>query len=237
MSRGLAALCAPLLLAAAFGQSSASIATFHVEGTIDSMTNGHAPHVEVSFAGEHTKQTVVVDDKGHYQVDLPVGVYTMTAVFPPVGAQHDSGLTKYVRSFQVTSTAEIKLNGVLYGQYSCDGVFSSETEDSREVYKDACGGDDEFIPPSKNGVPLRLEIHYVTRKRTNGFVYESNSVVRRPVLVTYNLFALQADTVVYDPTNGTLRASGQVLIDDQSGETHTKSASFKLEDGNAHPVP
>lgn len=232
MSRCVAALCAPLLLATAFGQSSASIPTFHVEGTIDRMTNGPAPHVEVSFAGEYTKQTVVVDDKGHYQIDLPVGVYTMTAVFPGVDA-----LSKYVRSFQVTSPAEIKLNGVLYGQYSCDGAFSSETEDSREAYKDACGGDDEFIPPSKNGLPLRLEIHYVTRKRTNGFVYESNSVVRRPVLVTYNLFALQADTVVYDPTNGTLRASGQVLIDDQSGETHAQSASFKFEDGNARRIP
>jgi hypothetical protein len=237
MSRCLAALCSPLLLATAFGQSSASIPTFHIEGTIDSITNGQAPHVEVYFAGEHTKQTVVVDDKGHYQIDLPVGVYTMTAVFPPVGAQHDSQLTKYVRSFQVTSPTDVKLNGVLYGQYSCDGAFSSETEDSREAYKDACGGNDAFIPPSKNGVPLRLEIHYVTRKRWNGFVYESNSIIRRPVLVTYNLFALQADKVVYDPTNGTLRASGQVLIDDQSGETHTQSASFMFKDGKARRIP
>src|SRR3954468_21863622 len=101
MPRCLAALCAPLLLATAFGQSSSSIATFHVEGIIESISNGADPHVEVSFAGEHISRTVVVDDKGYYQIDLPVGAYTMTAVFPPLGAQRDSGLTKYVRFFQV----------------------------------------------------------------------------------------------------------------------------------------
>jgi hypothetical protein len=237
MPRCLAALCAPLLLATAFGQSSAAIVTFHVEGIIEPVSNGSHPHVEVSFAGEHVSRTVVVDDKGYYQIDLPVGAYTMTAVFPPLGGRRDSVLTKYVRFFQVTSPGSIKLNGVLYGIYSCDGAFNTDTEEGQEAYKDACGGEDAFLPPSKDRVPLRLLIRYVTRARSRGFTYGSYAAIPRPVLVTYNLFALQADTVVYDPTNGTLRSSGHVLIDDQSGQTQTQSATFKIENGNVRRIP
>jgi hypothetical protein len=237
MPRCLAALCAPLLLATALGQSSASIATFHVEGIIEPIWNGPHSHVEVSFVGEHVGRTVVVDEKGYYQIDLPVGAYTMTAVLPPLGAQRDSVLTKYVRSFQVTSPGPIKLNGVLYGIYSCDGVFNADTEEGRDVYKDTCGGEDAFLPPSKDHVPLRLLIRYVTRTRSKGFVYASYAAIPRPVLVTYNLFALQADTVVYDPTNGTLSASGHVLIDDQSGQAQAQSATFKIENGNVRRIP
>jgi hypothetical protein len=237
MPRCLAALCAPLLLATTFGQSSASIPTFHVEGIIEPIWDETHPHVEVSFVGEHVNRTVVVDDKGYYQINLPVGAYTMTAVFPLLGAQRHSVLTKHVRFFQVTSPGSIKLNGVLYGIYSCDGVFNTDTEEGQEVYKDSCGGEDAFRPPSKDRAPLRLLVNYVTRTRSNGFVYASDAAIHRPVLVTYNLFALQADTVVYDPTTSILSASGRVLIDDQSGQSQTQSARFKIENGDVRRLP
>src|SRR5579863_5188492 len=144
MHRVLVFSCALMLPRMIFGQSESHVApppTFRVQGTIDSITNGAIPHVEVSFVSDNTSLTVVVDDKGFYQTDLPVGTYSMTAAFPSLGPNHTSGLTNYVRFFQVPSPTTITLNGSLFGAYSCDGVWVGKDEkEQQEIYKDSCGG-------------------------------------------------------------------------------------------------
>jgi len=235
MYRILALACAIILTGIASGQSDkpvAPLATFHVEGTIDDPVNAVIPHVEVRFVGDSADKTVVADDKGFYQTDLPAGTYTMTAAFPPSGPNHISLLTKYVRFFRVQSAMTITLNGTLYGIYSCDGVWGGK--DAEEVYKDDCGGEDSFPFPSRDGAPFRLEIHYVRRERGEKRVsYSSTTVVQRPVLVAYNLFALQAESVDYNATDGTIRAYGHVIFEDPSGQVNVGSAGFKFNDGKA----
>jgi hypothetical protein len=159
----------------------------------------------------------------------------MTAAFPPFRPNHISALTRYVRFFQVSSPTTITLDGSLYGTYSCDGVWNGKDEkDQLEMFKDSCGGEDSFPLPSNEGVPFRLDIQYVRRERTEALVsYSSKSLVRRPVLVAYNLFALQADSVDYDRKGRTIRAYGNVTIEDQSGQTHEPSAAFKFDNGKA----
>jgi hypothetical protein len=238
VNRFFAISCAVMLSGMAFGQSGsedAPVPTFHVQGTINSITNGAVPYVEVSFVGDNANRTVAVNEKGFYQMDLPVGTYTMTAAFPPFGPSHVSLLTKYVRFFQVPSPTTITLNGSLYGTYSCDGVWLGKDEKEQlELYKDSCGGDDSFPFPSKDGVALRLDVQYVQRERSGKLVsYSSNNFVRRPVLVMYNLFALQADSINYDGKDRTIRASGNVIFEDSSGQTHVDSAGFKFNDGKA----
>jgi hypothetical protein len=238
MYRTLTLLCAIALSGIASGQrgkTAAPTGTFHVEGTIDDPLNAVIPHVEVHFVGDNADRTVIADDKGFYQTDLPVGTYTMTAAFPPSGPNHISLLTKYGRFFRVSSPMTVTLNGTLYAIYSCDGVWGGK--DADEVYKDDCGGEDSFTFPSKDGVPFRLEIHYVRRERGDPLVsYSSTTVVQRPVLVAYNLFALQADSVDYNATDGTMRAYGHVIFEDQSGQVRAGSAAFKFNDGKATRV-
>ena len=60
-------------------------------------------------------------------------------------------------------------------------------------------------------------------------VYGNNPAVRRPILVTYNLFALQAESVSYDERNRAIQANGHVVIEDQFGRTQAESAAFKIE--------
>jgi hypothetical protein len=235
MYRALALAFAIVLTGIASGQSDKPVAphvTFHVEGTIDSPANAVIPHVEVHFVGDNADRTVIVDDKGFYQADLPIGTYTMTATFPPSGPNHISLLTEYVRFFRVQSPRTVTLNGTLYGIYFCDGVWGGK--DAEEVYKDDCGGEDSFPLPLRDGVPLRLEINYVRRERGEKLVsYSSTSIVQRPVLVAYNLFALQADSVDYNATDGTIRAYGHVTFEGPSGHANAGSAGFKVNDGKA----
>lgn len=233
--RALIVICALLLFGIAFGQSDnrdAPRQTFHVQGTIHDPSNAVIPHVEVHFVGDNANQTVTADERGFYQLDLPVGSYTMTAALPPSGPNHVSLATKYVRFFQAPSPRTITLNGSLYPIYSCDGVWGGT--DAEELLKDSCGGEDSFSFPSEDGVPLRLDIRYVRRERKRDLVsYRTGTAVKRPVLVAYNLFALQADSVDYSRTDGTLRAYGQVVIEDQSGQASASSAAFKFDNGKA----
>ena len=235
MNRNLAIFCILLFPAIALGQTHSSRPTFHVQGTIDDIRNDVVPHVQVHFVGDNEDRTLVTDDKGFYQTDLPLGIYTMTAASPPVGPNHAFLFTKYIRFFQVLSPSTITLNGSLYPTYACDGVWGGK--EPEEAYKDSCGGEDSFPLPSKDGVPLRLDIRYVQRQRGETLVsYSSNTVVSRPVLVAYNLFALQADSVDYNRAEGTIRAYGHVIFEDQSGPSRAASASFKLADGKATRV-
>src|SRR6266446_131837 len=124
VNRTFTLLCAIALSGIASGQSNKTATptrTFHVEGTIDDPLDAVIPHVEVHFVGYNADRTVIADDKGFYQTDLPVGTYTMTAAFPLSGPNHISLLTKYVRFFRVPSPMTVTFNGTLYGIYSCDG--------------------------------------------------------------------------------------------------------------------
>ncbi len=238
VNRVLSFICLVALSGLAAGQSDKSAPTtiFHIKGTMEGPVSEVIPHVEVHFAGTNVDRTITVDDKGSYETNLPFGTYTMTAEVPPLGPNHISFFTKYVRFFRVMSPTTITLNGTLDLTYFCDGVWAGE--DAEEAYKDSCGGEDSFAFPSGDGTPFRLEVRYPRRQRKQkSFSYSRSPVVKNPVRVAYNLFCLQADSVDYNAIDDTIRAYGNVLFEDQSGQARDSSAAFKFIDGIALRIP
>src|SRR5882672_4623814 len=77
--------------------------TFHVQGTISGpAADSRVPGTEIHFQSDQGSRIVFADNKGFYQADLPVGLYTMTAQRPSGSVAHES-LVKYVRPvFRVT---------------------------------------------------------------------------------------------------------------------------------------
>lgn len=261
------ASCAPLLGQRASPTPQSTI--FHVEGTItspwESLLHGalvpreklifHGeqpittattdeyvvlPRTEVTFHGDHETKTLVVDQKGFYSADLPVGVYKMIAEGPTIWPQ---ALTTYVRLFRVTSPTTIILNGALYmARTSCDAMVGGDTEEQKmEAWKNVCGGEDSFTVPSKDGTPFQIYIRYPQRQNTDrGCLYTSSKIAEPgvPVFVAYNLFSLEADKVFYDVKNRTIAATGNVVVADGSGTTrHADSLGFRIEDGQVVPLP
>jgi len=219
---------------------------FHGEQPITTVTTDEkdsyvvVPRTEVTFQGEHETKTVVVDDKGSYNADLPVGVYKMVAQGPTIWPQ---ALTEYTRLFRVASPTTVILSGALYmARMNCDAVVGGETEQQKtEAWKNTCGGEDSFPVPSTDGAPLQLYIQYPQRQPSDrGYLYTSNKITEPdvPVFVAYNLFSLEADKVVYDVKNRTIAASGNVVTADGLGKTqHADSIRFKIENGQAVPLP
>jgi hypothetical protein len=236
-------LCADLI--AQTPPPNVSTPTFHVKGTmrLDSYPLSAIPAAEVTLQGTHVVKTLTVDNEGFYEADLPLGFYTMTAEVPKIGPNHLSFFTKYIRQFRVTSPTTVSLNGTLYkARMTCDIVFRDEMteEERRDVGKDACGGEDSFPAPSKDGTPLQLYVRYPQREPTgSGYVYTTDSFGQTdsPVFVAYNLFSLEADKVIYDVKNRTIEATGNVVVGNASGMTRrADSMTFKIEDGNARSI-
>jgi hypothetical protein len=218
---------------------------FHGEQPITTVTTDEkdsyvvVPRTEVTFQGEHETKTVVVDDKGFYSANLPVGIYKMIARGPTIWPQ---ALTEYTRLFRVASPTTVIFSGALYmARMNCDAVVGGETEQQKtEAWKNICGGEDSFTVPPKDSALLQLYIQYPQRQPSDrGYLYTSNKITEPdvPVFVAYNLFSLEANSVVYDVKTRTIAASGNVVVADGSGTTrHADSLGFRIEDGQVIPL-
>jgi len=252
----MAMVLAMLSCAPSFGQSADPLdhrQTFHVHGTVSRTDDGSfVPGVRVEFEGEKTNKTVSPDQKGRYEAELPVGLYTMTV--QPLSP----ALLIYKRPlFRVATSTNIVFDVFLdaYEKRTCEitNPPPGNQISDRDRVKNACGGLDMFPLPSEDGA-FQLLIRFGNRKPTDsGYVYsapvdlsalpEPSYVYRNgrnpptlgpPVFVAYNLFTLRADHVIYDERNRTLRAKGNVVVAQADGATQrADSMIFKLENGQA----
>ena len=239
-----------LACTALFGQSAPPVTspqTFHIQGEIRYYNNSPTPGAGVTFEGDNISKTVSADKNGFYETDLPVGIYTMTAL--DLSKLH----YKYVRPpFRVGSSTNVTLNVTFYAGLSCD--LKSPTEE--EVRND-CEGVDLFPIPSKDNVPFQLSIQCSSRRPIDrGCEYSGLKTSLRPigrgdkysslktpadlkirVFVAYNLFTLQADDVVYDVSGRVLKATGNVVVENADGATQrADSITLKIENGQATPL-
>jgi hypothetical protein len=207
-------------------------ATFHVTGTITYSEGGvfaaaAVAEAKVIFHSVQFDKTTIANIAGVYEADLPLGDYTMSARGRMVR-------TYQKMHFSATSPTTLTVNGRVYPmQMSCDMVAGLE---ERKAF---CGGEDFFPVPSGGEKPFQLDIQYGKREIADqGYVYGVGGG-GTPVFVEYNLFALHADQVVYDKKNQTIKASGNVVLLDESGHDKTRadSMTFKIASGKVSPLP
>ena len=205
--------------------------TLRIHGTVTTAVHpGHnVQGAKVTFTGQNTKKATTTDERGFYEVDLSVGVYTMT-VDPP-----DDDLQRYQRPlFRVASATNLILNVELAPQVFCEpgapqpGHVPADYSPCREV--------DLFSVPSEDGIPFSVLIRCFARWKTDrGYVYGG---VSNPVFVAYNLFTLRADHVTYDVQAKTLQATGHVVVANPDGTVQrAESMAFRIENGQASPLP
>jgi hypothetical protein len=232
--------------------------TSHIHGTVRSTIDDSAvAGVKVTFEAEKGSKIVSTDRRGIYEADLPVGLYTMT-VRPLSPA-----LLTYERPlFRVAPSTNIVFDVSLdaYEKRTCEitNPPPGNQISDQDRYKNACGGSDVLSLPSENGAAFQLLIRFGTRKPTDtGYVYsapvdfsvipEPSYVYRSgrnpptlgsPVFVAYNLFTLRAEHVTYDEKGQTIHASGKVVVVNEKGEKRrADSMTFRVENGEATPLP
>ena len=232
-------LTALLLCASAFGQS-ATLAnqTFHVRGTIMDQSGAVIPKAKVAFQNTQFDKTVTTNERGVYEVDLPFGEYTMTAQVV--------GFKPYRRPlFRVTQTETIAFDFTLPVQPTCDltvvrtdgGTVTHEDWEAAKMQ--FCLHEDSFPVSSSDGVPFQVWIRYVTHTVSGDTHFYTGEKTPNddPVIVTYNLFSLQADEVTYDAKSRTIKAIGNVVSADEAGMTQrVDTMDIKFDNGQATVV-
>ena len=182
------------------------VITVHIRGTITGLNVSLAP-IEVIFRNETLSKTVVSNTEGFYEVDLPLGDYLMTAQQGPPGSRkwHERPL------FRVTSRKTIVLDIHFGGPHQ-----------------------QFFSLPSAGGTPFKLAVQFneywwgLTGTHGYNVGYHGGD----PVLVEYNLCTLQANQVIYHKRQRTIEATGNVMIDDGSGQLqHSEYALLGIENG------
>jgi len=226
-----------LLFETAFGQ--AGIPSFHVRGVITDQSGAVIPRATVTFQNKQLDKSVTTNERGVYETELPFGNYTMTAEV--------SGFRPYRRPlFRVASSETITFDLTLPVQSTCDLTVVSNDGgtptpgDLKAAEKEFCLREDSFPTPSRDGVPYQVLIRYGNHNASGDtYSYTGEKAPNHdPVFVAYNLFSLQAETVVYDAKDRTLRATGNVVVADQSGVTQrAEYTAVKVENGSAVPIP
>jgi len=248
-----------------FGQSAVPVdrtRTCHIHGTIRIYTGSAVSNVTVTFKGEKFGKTVFSDDGGSYDVDLPAGLYTMSAY------NSNRFMEEFRRPlFRVGSSTSLTLNVTLEPVGgSCDLVGPvGGPPPNADTARSACGGWDSFSVPSADGAAFEVLIQFGSWQPTDhGDAYSIREPltgieipplgqkipddwpahgkrvvfgVEIPVFVAYNLFTLRAKRVVYDVQSRTLEATGNVVAINADGSpTRADSMKFRIENGQAIPL-
>jgi hypothetical protein len=250
-SASMTMLMALLACAVLLGQSVSHVTqlqTFHIDGTIQDYNGAPASGAEVTFQGDKVGKTVKADESGFYEAVLPVGLYTMSTLYTtnplnpslPLALQKAPRSTKNYRRplFRVPSPTKVTLNVTFVADLPCDFGFTVGHIPTADELEHACGGTELFSIPSDDNTPFQLSIRYRARRRDDGgFDYWGDNISHVPVLLAYNLFTMVADKVVYSEKNGTLEATGNVVVESSDGTAqHGDSMIFKIENGKATPL-
>jgi hypothetical protein len=213
-----------------FGQDAPArtlAATFHVEGTIKDPVGALIQGATITFQSQKLSRTVSTNNVGFYEAVLPLGDYTMTA--------QSRGFQSYHRPlFRVASPLNVHFEIVLLVGTAVDRVYVGT---GAETYS----GKESFSVPSKEGVPFQLYIRYGVWRSPTGktidYRGDKTGDYDDPVFVAYNLFSLQAERVIYDVKEHTIKATGNVVVVDESGKTQrVDGINFKFDNGRAAAV-
>jgi hypothetical protein len=211
------------------------IPTFHIKGVIADASGGVVPGIKIWFHSKLLDKTVTANSAGACEADLTLGDYSMLA--------RSRFLMMHRMQFRATSPTTLIVKGVAYPmRLTCDLAWGPNKEQNEEMAKAWCGGEDLFQIPLENGGAIPLYIQFEKRKHIDGgYAYSGDKLTTgdllTPVFVEYNLFSLQADEVTYDVKSRTIRANGNVSIEGDSATHRANSMTFRMENGQATPLP
>jgi len=225
-----------LLFCAAMSAQSNRSSTFHVSGTI--MRFGSpVGNDRVAFEGPSQK-SVRADPNGHYEADLPLGVWKVTVMTSFASGITESSRLSHPRVFRVTRPMNIHID-LYVNAVGCGGVMvitrdgGPPTPQDVEAKNEACQGRELFPMPSDDGVPFEIVIG--GRNHVLCSIPHENRAACEREFGTFNLLTVYADKVGFTrfPNGALLEARGNVVVENGNREYRKDSARFLINNGQA----
>jgi hypothetical protein len=175
----------------------------------------------VRFDGRPPLTSVLVktDDSGRYRAELPLGSWTMTLL----ASLKDTTELARPRHFDVNAAGMLVFDIYLRPPVMCSVRGTPEQRAA------TCWGEEFYELPSAKGEPFEVDLFNLRQHWTQCLAVEAETSQRE--FATYNLLSIEADNVVYLPSEQTLEAKGHVRMQDESGEHETDSIRLWLRDG------
>jgi hypothetical protein len=194
------------------GQStsqSESRTTFRISGRVTRLGRS-VPDQWVSFEGPSLK-SVKADSLGHYEADLPLGVWRVAVSALPGPTARGNNFSR-PRLFQVTTPGAVTLDLFVRAGPFCGSLFiitadgRPPTEEQEEKKDESCAGQELFSVPSNDGTPFEVIVGGATHGLLSLIDHDSHT----REFGTYKLLTVQADKVVFTPfpDGGLLEARG-----------------------------
>lgn len=203
----------------------------HVKGTIFDSNGSVVTNVTVVFETNGHTSKVVTDQEGYYEIELPIGLYSVTT--------HVAGFCASQRAlFRVQPSSNTLINLTLT---VCPLADILKMDKSGRII----GEEERYIDPFESesfrirtspGAQLNLLIRYGQHHRTNGIVeYHGAKLmngVPSGVTISYDVLTIVADKVRLNKKTLLLQAEGNVILEDgKSRKTFAQvEVNFKSKD-------
>lgn len=198
-----------------------------VRGSVSNFLGGKIPGIPVLFTSGEQKYKANTTELGEYSIRLAPGLYTV--MVPKSG--DFCGMRR--SNFILESGQKIQIDFELF---ICGIVDTADRFDEKglpisvnmeDVYREYAGYNYEELPElSISAVKPLVEFG---RRRARGAVEYTGIIQQghyvRPVL-TYNVWTLRANSILYDSTTQTVSAEGNVMW--QDGKTTQIAKSMKI---------
>lgn len=219
-------LIVPLICALGNAQSSGNLRG-RVSGTVFDANGSVVLNVKVVFDSAGLKREALTNDEGYYGIELPAGVYRVTA--------HNAGFCPYQRApFRLQPSAETLLDLTLTvcpiaNLLHYDKAGNYVGEECR--YIDPLASE-TFAIKGLSNAPRDLLVRYGRRKEQGEVVqYERAKIengIPEGVTVSYDVLTIVADRVTFNKQTFRLEAEGNVKVQDGKQRLGFKSIALDL---------
>jgi hypothetical protein len=184
--------------------SSQAQVTVHVNGVVMDLREAVVPDVELVFTGTNIARRVVSNQAGSYDINLPVGVYSVTArehLFRP-----------FRRAAFRLNESPVTLNIVLE-------AVASDAPNAPIFY-------DQVSVPKVSDPALQLLVEFMKRRPSG-----KNMTTYLNASATFDLLTVQGRSIRLNKLTMELVATGNVVVDDGLRRVHTAAARVNFKDG------
>jgi hypothetical protein len=177
-----------------------------VRGTVLDFNEAVIPGIGVIFESGQTKQKVVSDEAGNFDIGLPGGVYQVTT-------EAHNFLPFRRAAFRLQPGTVMAINVVPVPR-----AVSYGTDAPRFYYR-------SFLPPYEFGEALHLLIRFSKQQKLKGIIEYSEA------MASYDALTIYADKLWFDPKTFRLKAEGKILVEDGKQRVRAKGAAVEFKAG------
>lgn len=186
-----------------------------VSGLVQDVNGAFVTNADLDLDAAHTTYRVQTKSRGTYSIELPPGMYSME-------------IKHYGFCGMRRSEFILKPYAVVHFQTDLR-VCPSDSVNSKFSYEDLAAVPNSSLRP--------LILYGEKTPKGSGWKYTGpvlEAIGTYPVVFTYNLLTITADSLIYDPKAQSVAASGHVAF--QDGKTVQKGSSFEVTLSGSYPT-